>query len=142
MLMAHSSLMASDQPSFNQGRHSVTEMQAPKGSWGNPLYFEILHLVVTPVKGIPPKYFLGLPPDKTKQLKNNMPLKFKNILIYFFLALLIFVEFLLLKEDRSSDFLLPILIADLIFFLALGIYDANLCLNLVIMIFMFFVLYI
>jgi len=59
MLMAYSSLMGSDQPSLHQGRHSVTEMQAPKGSWGNPLYFEILHLVVTPVKGIPPKRFLG-----------------------------------------------------------------------------------
>ena len=53
MLMTYSSLMASDQPSLNQGRHSVTERQAPKGSWGNPLYPGILHLVVTPVKGIP-----------------------------------------------------------------------------------------
>ena len=55
MLMTYSSLMASDQPSLNQGRHSVTERQAPKGSWGNPLYPGILHLVVTPVKGIPLK---------------------------------------------------------------------------------------
>jgi len=60
MLMTYSSLMASDQPSLNQGRHSVTERQAPKGSWGNPLYPGILHLVVTPVKGIPLKNNLQL----------------------------------------------------------------------------------
>ena len=59
MLMTYSSLMASDQPSLNQGRHSVTERQAPKGSWGNPLYPGILHLVVTPVKGIPLYFFKG-----------------------------------------------------------------------------------
>ena len=70
-----------------------------------------------------------------------MPLKFKNILIYFFLAVLIFAEFLLLKEDRSSDFLLPILIADLVFFLALATYNTNLCLNLVIMSLPFKLLY-
>ena len=63
-----------------------------------------------------------------------MSLKFQTILIYFFLAVLIFTELLLIKGDKSNDFFLLILITDLILFLSLAIYNINLCFNLIIMI--------